>query len=196
MALIMLAIQESRMADQLPAPKKETVYQGLTSSRVATPSQAQSIGVKKETVYSGPARKETVFNEKTHVTRKVDTTISHAAMAKSSRSSAIRFFIVAALSGLEYFSYRSENTGVSTSSLFTCVIFLVLAIYAYKMSRGAFLAAIVVYGISTLFMVGAALTSAEGFMLVLKPLIARCILIYNLHQKYCQLTDLYELENA
>jgi hypothetical protein len=45
-------------------------------------------------------------------------------------------------------------------------------------------------------MVAASLTTAEGFMYVLKPLIFRCILIYNLHQKYCQLTDLYELENA
>jgi len=172
------------MADQFPVtPKKAKAYRG------------SSVGVK-ETVYSGPAQKETVFDANRHVSKKLDTSLSRAAMAKSTRSSALRFFIVSALSGSEYFSYRAENQGVSTTSLFTCIIFLILAFYAYKMSRGAFLAAIVVYGISTLLMVGAALTSAEGFMLVLKPLIARCILIYNLHQKYCQLTDLYELENA
>ena len=183
------------MTDQFPgSPKKERVYQG-PSARKETVYQGSSVGVK-ETVYSGPAQKETVFDANKHVSRKIDTTVSHAAMAKSTRSSAIRFFIVAALSGWEYFLYRGENQGVSTTSLFTCIIFFILAIYAYKMSRGAFLAAIVIYGISTLLMVGAALTSAEGFMLVLKPLIARCILIYNLHQKYCQLTDLYELENA
>jgi len=117
-------------------------------------------------------------------------------MAKSTRSSAIRFLIVALLSGLEYMSYKGENAGVSTTSLFTCIIFVILAVYAYRMSRGAFLAAIVIYAISTVLMVAAGLNSAEGFMYVLKPLIARCILIYNLHQKYCQLTDLFELENA
>jgi hypothetical protein len=182
------------MADQFPrTPRKNTVYQGQSAKEPAY--TGSSVGVK-ETVYSGPTRKETVFDASKHVSKKIDTTFSRAAMAKSTRSSAIRFLIVAALSGWEYFSYRGENEGVSTTSLFTCIIFFILAIYAYKMSRGAFLAAIVVYGISTLLMVGAALTSAEGFMLVLKPLIARCILIYNLQQKYCQLTDLYDLENA
>jgi len=183
------------MADQFPgSPKKETVYQG-PSARKETVYQGSSVGVT-ETVYSGPPQKETVFDANKHVSKKIDTTVSRAAMTKSARSSGIRFFIVAALSGWEYFSYRGENEAVSTTSLVTCIIFFILAIYAFKMSRGAFLAAIVIYGISTLLMVGAALTSAEGFMLVLKPLIARCILIYNLHQKYCQLTDLYELENA
>lgn len=183
------------MPDQFSrTPKRETVYQG-PSARKEPVYQGSSVGVK-ETVYAGPPQKETVFDANKHVSRKIDTTVSRAAMAKSARSSAIRFFIVAALSGWEYFSYRGENQGVSTTSLVTCIIFFILAIYAYKMSRGAFLAAVVIYGISTVLMVGAALTSAEGFMLVLKPLIARCILIYNLHQKYCQLTDLYDLENA
>jgi hypothetical protein len=175
-------------------PKKETVYQGPLGSQ-GTAYQGAAVGVK-ETVYSGPAQKETVFDANKHVSKKVDTSLSRAAMAKSTRSSAIRFLIVALLSGLEYMSYKGENAGVSTTSLLTCIIFVILAFFAYKMSRGAFLAAILIYGGSTLLMLAAALTTAEGFMYVLKPLIARCILIYNLHQKYCQLTDLYELENV
>jgi len=175
-------------------PKKETVYQGPVGSQEPAYSGA-AVGVK-ETVYPGTAQRETVFDANKHVSKKIDTTVSRAAMAKSTRSSAIRFLIVALLSGLEYMSYKGENAGVSTTSLFTCIIFVILAVYAYRMSRGAFLAAIVIYAISTVLMVAAGLNSAEGFMYVLKPLIARYILIYNLHQKYCQLTDLFELENA
>jgi len=183
------------MADQFSGtPKKETVYQGPLGGQEPAYSGA-AVGVK-ETVYSGPAQKETVFDSNKHVSRKVDTTVSRAAMAKSARASAIRFLLVALSSGMEYMSYKGENAGVSVNSLFTCIIFVFLAFFAYKMSRGAFLAAILFYGATTVMMVAAALTTAEGFMYVLKPLIFRCLLIYSLHQKYCQLTDLYELENA
>ncbi len=155
-----------------------------------------------QTAYRKPVVKETVFDEKTFRPKGPDTTTSRAAMTKSSRKYAFKFLIAGAISGMEFYSSGKNGSVENTISLITCILFFLLSIYAYKLSRGAFLTAIVIYSFSTLLMVGAILWTAFhsdlGMPYVLtywKRLGARGILIYNLRQQYCQLTDLYHLEN-
>lgn len=155
-----------------------------------------------QTVYGKSGMRETVFDEKTFRPKKPDTTTSRAAMTRSSRKYAFKFLVAAVLSGIEYYSPQADGGVENAISLGTCIVFVLLSFFAYKLSRGAFLVAIAIYSFSTLLMVGAILWTAfhsdMGMPYVLtywKRLGARGFLILNLRQQYCQLNDLYELEN-
>ena len=155
--------------------------------------EAEAIVAPVETVYSGP-EPGTVFDESNFRTKKPDISVARNAVTSKVRRQAMWFLITAALLGFEFFSYKGDNQMISVTSGVTALVYLVLAGFAYKMNRLAFLIAIVFYGFSTFMMLGYALTSDLGILFVAKPLVSRCMLIYKHYRNYGMLSDLQELE--
>ncbi len=155
---------------------KETVYSGPSTGG---------------TVYNGPEPGGTVFDETKFVAKKVDTTVSRGAMTKKMRRLAIGYGLVAVASLYEFYAYSGT---MAASSLIVAVIFATMAIFAFKVRRGALLAAMVIYGLHGLILVAYALTEDFGVFLVARPLVIRGILLYNLWNLYGQMGDLLDLE--
>jgi hypothetical protein len=157
------------------------------------PSEPLAAVAPPETVYEGP-ESTTVFDESKFATKKPDISVARNAVTSKIRRQAMWFLITAALLGFEYFGYKGSNEMISGTAGVTALVYLVLAGFAYKMNRMAFLIAIAFYGFSTLTLLGYALTSDLGILFVAKPLVVRCMLIYKHYRNYGMLSDLQELE--
>ncbi len=155
---------------------KETVYAGPSTGG---------------TVYNGTDPGGTVFDESKFVLKKVDTTVSRDAMTKKMRRLALGYGLVAAASIYEFYAYSGT---LAASALLVAAIFGTLAFFAYKVRRGVLLAAMAIYGLHGLILVGYALSSGFGIFLVARPLILRGMLLYNLWNTYGQMSALLELE--
>lgn len=184
-----------------PAPvKTETVYNGNgIADAAARPSQETVGGGREETVYGGSVAgewgKETVFDPAKHIAKRIDTSIAHAATRKTIQRASLRFFIIGGLSLVEALLFWSHPP-LGYSAAMIAVIFLTIGAYAIRMSRTAFLAAMIVYGLQTASYLVVGFTNELGFVFVARPMILKCLVLYNLYRNYGLLTDLHELENA
>lgn len=173
--------------------RTETVYDGPEAFARAARASSKGNG-NTETVYSGLGT-QTVFDESTFTAKRIDSSLARKAVTSTIRWSSLRFFLVAALSLIEFLLYRDESDEIAFISGATFLVFLAVGVYAYKLSRVAFLVALGIYGLSTTCLAIYAMTTEFGIFLVIKPMIARCILLYSLYRNYGLLTDLHLLEN-
>lgn len=170
----------------------------------------------KETVYEGPAvempwakspdgsltspgkpasSQETVYDGANSAVKKPDTSVARTATTKKVRWASLRFFVVATISFAEAFIYRDTAQALAFGALFVGVIFLTIGVFAFRLSRGAFLAGIVIYGLQTLQICFLMVTIDGGMFYYLKPLIVQCVILYRLYRAYGLLSDLHLLEN-
>lgn len=174
------------MATTSSTPVKETVYGGPPV----------------ETVYSGPtpaaaknAVAGTVYDPAKHKPNQADYSVTRKAVTKKIQYASVRFFVVAAISLAEYFIYRGADQDLTAySALFTATVFMVIGLFAIRLSRGAFLAGLLLYGLDTLGLVYTGLTSDLGIFFVAKPLIVHGIILYRLYASYQLIGDLHDLE--
>src|SRR5438128_4124882 len=121
-------------------PIKETVYCGPP---IETVYNGPSPGTAKDAVAAG-----TVYDPANHRPKAADNSITRKAVTQKIRYASLRFFIVAAISLAEFFIYREGQEMTAYAALLTAVIFGVIGIFAIRLSRGAFLAGLVIYGLN------------------------------------------------
>ena len=166
----------------------ETVYEGPAVS-MPWERQAQAAARPKA------ASDGTVYDGTNFTPKKQDTTIAREATAKTIRWQSLRFFIVGAISLAEFFIFRDSSAVMAYGALATAIVFLGIGVFAFRMSRTAFLAGMLVYGVDTLQMVYLLLTTDAAMIFYLRPLVVHCIILYRLYRAYGLLTDLHQLEN-
>ena len=189
-------------------PQKETVYSGpaQASSKKETVFGGGALLTPPETVYGGAAAETAgtsvkgstggmVFDPAKHVAKKIDTSIARAATQKTIRRASLRFFVIGGLAIFEAIVFW-QHPAIGYGAALVAVVFLSIGAFAFRMNRIAFLAAIAVYVLQTASYLVIAMTTDSGFLFVLKPLIVKCIVLYNLYLNYGLLTDLHDLENS
>ena len=176
------------MATETKTGSLETVYEGPAvpmpwerPTQTAATTKAGSDG----TVYDGSNFKP----------KKQDTSAAREATTKTIRWQSLRFFIVGGISLAEFFIYRESSPVMAFGALATALVFLGIGFFAFRMSRAAFLAGMLVYGLDTLQMVFLLLTTDAAMIFYLRPLVVHCIILYRLYRAYGLLTDLHQLEN-
>lgn len=167
------------------APIKETVYNGPTHETVYSGDNANHASAPAGTVYD-PAK---------HVPKKLNTSTARNAVTKTIRYASVRFFVIAAICVAEFFIYQGDESVMAYSALLTAVVFGLFGIFALRLSRGAFMAAMIWYGLDTLLLAIAALNTDFGIFFAAKPLIVHGVIIYRLYKNYELLGDLHDLEN-
>jgi hypothetical protein len=174
-------------------PKKETVYSGPVPPGFGTRTQSSSTTATaiSGTVYNGPAPGGTVFDETKFVAKKPDRSMAVAATTKKIRWFSLRFFLVAAVSLIEYFALRESDSTVAMASLFVFFVFLLIGIFAMRLSRVAFLVALAIYGLDTAGILLWALNTDGGLFFAMKPLIVHGIILHQLYLNYGLLVDLH-----
>lgn len=180
-----------RIAQDLVMPDRETIYNGPeVRSRYHHAVDIRHIDATGNAV-SEPV-KETVYDEKTHVRSRVDTSAARSLVTRLVQRAAVRFYAVAVLSLVELYLCR-DNLGVAVSSGIMFVTFGVVGFYTFKMNLRALLIAIGLYACSTLFMGVTAIVS-DNMLTMIVPLLSRGFMIYNLLRTYGLLVDLHLLE--
>ena len=151
------------------------------------------------TVYSVAPRSAsaggTVFDESTFVPKKQNYSVTRTAVTGTIRKASVRFFIYSAVSLLEFFVFYGANMLAAGMAMASFLVFLVIGIFAYRLSRVAFLAALALYGLGTLMIAIFAFTSDLGVLFYCRVLVVRCIVFYNILQQYNLLNELHALEN-
>ncbi|MBV9075674.1 MAG: hypothetical protein JOZ10_18785 [Acidobacteria bacterium] len=185
------ASEVTRMAANNGSGPVETMYEGPA---VPMPWERQNQSV---AAAPAPARKSdgTVYDGNNFTPQKQDTSVARQATQKTVRWQSLRFFIVGAFSLAEFFIFRDSSPAMAYAGLATALVFLAIGVFAFRMSRTAFLAGMIVYGLDTLQMVFLLLTTDAAMIFYLRPLIVHCIILYRLYRAYGLLTDLHQLEN-
>ena len=166
----------------------ETVYEGPA---VPLPWERQA-----QTVATPKAGSDgTVYDGSNFTPKKLDSTVAHEATKKTIRWQSLRFFIVGGISLAEFFIFRDSSAVMAYGALVTAIVFLGIGVFAFRMSRTAFLAGMLVYGLDTLQMVYLLLTTDAAMIFYLRPFVVHCIILYRLYRAYGLLTDLHQLEN-
>jgi hypothetical protein len=172
-------------------PKKETVYSGPTPTAFATRTAPSAGAATGGTVYSGPAPGGTVFDESKFVPKRPDRSMAVLATAKKVRWFSLRFFVVAAVTLFEAYIFRDDDPTVAMGSLLVGVVFVVIGIFAMRLSRVAFLAALAIYSLDTLGLFLWAMSTDGGFFFAIKPLIVHGVILHQLYLNYGMLVDLH-----
>ena len=141
-----------------------------------------------------PTPTETSFDETTFVAKRVDTTLSRAATQRKMRRVALGFFLVTSFAVIDYFRYR-EQPYLGAGALVSVVMFTLLGIYAYRMSRRAMLLATVWCGLIFVASLYELVTGAWTLS-ALVPVVVRAMLVGEMYRNYGMLCDLDELENG
>lgn len=173
-----------RIAQDLVMPDRETIYQGpeVVYRQVVDLQRGSEAGEKKETV----------FDEASFVAKRVDTSAARNLVTRLVQRASVRFFAVAALSGIEVFICR-ENLAIAIGSGIMAFTFAIAGFYTFKLNLKALLLAIGLYACSTLFMAVNGVMTDHMFEMVI-PLFSRGFMIYNLLRTYGLLVDLHLLE--
>lgn len=172
-------------------PKKETVYSGPTPTAFATRTAQSAGSAGGGTVYNGPAPGGTVFDETKFVAKRPDRSLAVAATTRKVRWFSLRFFVVAAVTLFEAYIFRDDDPTVAMASLLVGVVFLVIGIFAMRLSRVAFLAALAIYGLDTLGIFLWAMGTDGGLLFAIKPLIVHGVILHQLYLNYGMLVDLH-----
>jgi hypothetical protein len=101
------------------------------------------------------------------------------------------FFIVAGLSLLDYFSYHGNDAAIAVNSIGIFVIFLIIGIFAMRMSRAAFLVAMSLYALDTGILLWRVFGAGGTLLFVAWPLFIHGIILYRLYVTYGMLADLH-----
>jgi len=134
-----------------PAPgTKGTVYGGPAPTQGTQGTVYSGAAPTQGTVYSGPEPSGTVFDESKFVTKKADASVAIKATTRSVRGVAVMIFIAAALSLIEALIFWSDSPIEGISAAIVCGIFVIIGFFVYRMSRVAFLIALVIYALGTL----------------------------------------------
>lgn len=142
-----------------------------------------------------PQKAETLYDETKHVAYKPDTTISRAATQSTMRKASIRFFLVAGLTLLELM-LKHDSMSSNILNVLVILVFGTIGIFVFKMHRGAFLAALGLYGFSTLIILIAALSDDYGIFFYARTLAIRGYMLYQMYLNYGLLCDLHDLEEG
>ena len=168
-----------------PQSIQGTVYSGPaieTRHRGPAPSAAQ-----------GHASNQTVFDPSTHISRSRDNnSLARSSMRQATtrkvQSASIRFFIVSALSVIEYFAYRDTNHNTAAAALVTAVVFGVIGLFAMRASRTAFIVGMLLYGASTtLLLLSGCLVCMTAVAI---PLLVHVAILYRLWSGYQSIGEL------
>lgn len=179
-----------RIAQDLVMPDRETIYNG---PEIRSRQHAVDIRhIDATGNAAGEPVKETVYDEKTHVRSRVDTSAARSLVTRLVQRAAVRFYAVAVLSLVELYLCR-DNLGVAVSSGIMFLTFGIVGFYTFKMNLKALLIAIGLYACSTLFM-GVTAIISENMLTMIVPLLSRGFMIYNLLRTYGLLVDLHLLE--
>jgi len=171
-------------------PKKETVYGGPMPSAYASRSHAPASGsAAVGTVYE-EAPSETVFDESKFVAKRPDRSVAIAATKEKVQRMSVLFFVVAGFSLIEYFTYQGHDGAIAVNSIAVFVIFLIIGIFAMRMSRAAFLVALALYALDTAALLWWLFGSGGTLLFVAWPLLVHGIILYRLYLTYGMLTDL------
>ena len=173
-------------------PKRETVYGGPMPSTFSARSQMPAGGsAAVGTVYEGPPPTETVFDESKFVPKRPDRSVAIAATKEKVQRMSVLFFVVAGLSLLEYFAYQGHDSAIAINSIAVFVIFLIIGIFAMRMSRAAFLVAMALYGLDTAVLLWWLFGAGGTLLFVAWPLLIHGIILYRLYITYGMLADLH-----
>jgi hypothetical protein len=132
-------------------PKKETVYSGPATAAFGaqTSGSAATATAERETIYSGPDPGETVFDETKFIPKQPNRSVGIAATRDKVQRMSVLFFVVSGISLIEYLTYRGHDTAVAVNSIGVFVIFLIIGIFAFRLSRTAFVVAMGLYALDT-----------------------------------------------
>jgi len=173
-------------------PKKETVYGGPMPGTFAARSQMPGGGsAAVGTVYEDAPATETVFDESKFVPKRPNRSVAIAATKDKVQKMSVLFFVVAGLSLIEYFTYHGHDSAIAVNSIAVFVIFLIIGIFAMRMSRAAFLVAMALYALDTAALLWWLFGSGGTLLFVAWPLLVHGIILYRLYLTYGMLADLH-----
>lgn len=99
--------------------------------------------------------------------------------------------MVSGISLIEFLTYRGHDTAVAVNSIGVFVIFLIIGIFAYRLSRTAFVVAMGLYALDTAYLLWWVFGSGGTLLFVAWPLLIHSIILYWLYRTYGILADLY-----
>jgi len=139
-----------------------------------------------------PGASGTVFDETKFVAKQAsgNASVAVAATTKRVQGASFRFFFVAGLAMFEFFllSSRGADQNLLIAQGITAGFFGLLGLFAYRLSKTAFLVGMIVYGLDTLFL---AYTGYHtSFLFVGYAIVVRCTIIYRLYLAYGMICDL------
>jgi len=132
----------------------------------------------------------TVFDETKFAPKTANASVAVAATTKRVQGASFRFFFVAGLAMFEFFvlSSRGVDQSVLIAQGVTAAFFGLLGLFAYRLSKTAFLVGILVYGLDTLFLVYTGWQTS--FLFVGYAIFVRSTIIYRLYLAYGMICDL------
>lgn len=149
------------------------------------------------TVYGGPspepAAAGTVFDESKFVAKKADASVAIKATKTRVRWATLRFFVVAAISLIEAIYYGSDRPILSIYDGIVFVVFLTIGIFAFRLSRVAFLVGMSIYVMGTLLLIFLAIMIDGGFILFIYDIGIHILIVYRLWVAYGHLEELHSL---
>ena len=187
--------------------KKETVYSGPTPGMDNKAFTMASVPGASGTVYNGPtpggtvyggpspapAAAGTVFDEGKFVAKKPDASVAIKATTTRVRWATLRFFVVAAISLIEAIYYGSDRPILSIYDGIVFVVFLTIGIFAFRLSRVAFLVGMSIYVMGTLLLIFLAIMIDGGFILFIYDIAIHILIVYRLWVAYGHLEELHSL---
>lgn len=172
-------------------PKKETVYSGpVPAAFAAQTSSSVAATADPGTVFNGPAPGETIFDETKFVPKKPDRSVAIAGSKDKVQRMSVLFFVVAGLSLIEYLTYRGNDTTIAVNAIGIFVIFLIIGIFAMRLSKTAFLVAMGLYALDTAVLLWSVFGNGGSLLFVAWPLLTHGIILHRLYLTYGILVDL------
>ena len=140
------------------------------------------------------AAKETVFDPLTHTRLVKDLTVSgRAALTQQLQFTSVRFFATAGLSMFEFWLYKLNFPAMGYTALMTAIGMGLAGIFAMKLSRTAFFASMVAYGLGSTILLGQAFCKHCPIFLS-QPMLIHAVVMRGMMQAYGKMDDLHNLE--
>ncbi len=128
--------------------------------------------------------------------RVISSEIAHR-VPTSGKSNLLRFLLVATLALVEsFFFHRGTEASLTYLSAATFVVFILLSLQSQRMARTGALVALVAFAVSTWTMAVIAMTTEQGIGLVMKPLVARFVLLFLLYRGFEMQDEMQALQNS
>jgi hypothetical protein len=147
-------------------------------------STAANVAVK-ETVYD-PLNQSRVLKDYTVPARQ--------ALTQQLHFTSVRFFATAAVSMFEFWLYKDGFTAMGCTAMVTALAMAVAGVFAMKLSRTAFFAATVAYGLGSAVMLTQAVCKNCPLFLA-QPMLIHAVVMRGMIQAYGKMDELHSLEN-
>jgi multidrug transporter EmrE-like cation transporter len=119
---------------------------------------------------------------------------ARAALTQKLQFTSLRFFATAAVSMFEFWLYKDGFTAMGWIALATAIAMGVAGVFAMKLSRTAFFAATMVYGLGSAVLLSQAVCKHCPLFLA-QPMLIHAVVMRGMMQAYGKMDELHSLEN-